>query len=39
LLSTIPLGVTNGSVPTIMPIPSAECNARNLGGNCNPLGS
>ncbi len=39
LLSTIPLGVTNGSVPTIMPIPSAECNARNLGGNCSPLGS
>jgi starch-binding outer membrane protein, SusD/RagB family len=38
LLNTIPLGVTNGSVPTIMPIPSAECNARNLGGNCNPLG-
>jgi len=38
LLSTIPLGVTNGSVPAIMPIPSAECNARNLGGNCNPLG-
>ena len=39
LLSTIPLGVTNGSVPAIMPIPSAECNARNLSGNCNPLGS
>ena len=39
LLNTIPLGVTDGSVPTIMPIPSAECNARNLGGNCNPLGS
>jgi len=39
LLSTIPLGVTNGSVPAVMPIPSAECNARNLGGNCNPLGS
>ncbi|HKN68138.1 MAG TPA: RagB/SusD family nutrient uptake outer membrane protein [Gemmatimonadaceae bacterium] len=38
LLNTIPLGVTNGSVPTIMPIPSAECNARSLGGNCNPLG-
>ena len=38
LLSTIPLGVTNGSVPALMPIPSAECNARNLGANCNPLG-
>lgn len=38
LLSTIPLGVTDGSVPAIMPIPSAECNARNLGGSCNPLG-
>jgi hypothetical protein len=38
LLSTIPLGVTDGSVPAIMPIPSAECNARSLGGNCNPLG-
>ena len=39
LLNTIPLGVTNGSVPLIMPIPSAECNARNLSGSCNPLGS
>ena len=38
LLSTIPLGVTDGSVPAIMPIPSAECNARSLGGSCNPLG-
>ena len=38
LLSTIPLGVSDGSVPALMPIPSAECNARNLGGNCNPLG-
>jgi starch-binding outer membrane protein, SusD/RagB family len=37
-LNTIPLGVTQGSVPTIMPIPSAECNARSLGGNCSPLG-
>jgi hypothetical protein len=38
-LNTIPLGVSNGgSVPTIMPIPSAECNARSLGGNCSPLG-
>ena len=38
LLNTIPLGVTNGSVPAVMPIPSAECNARNLSGTCNPLG-
>jgi hypothetical protein len=38
-LGTIPLGVTEGSVPTVMPIPSAECNARNLSGNCSPLGS
>jgi hypothetical protein len=37
-LNTIPIGVTNGSVPTLMPIPSAECNARALAGNCNPLG-
>ncbi|GAC1656874.1 MAG: hypothetical protein NVS4B3_22940 [Gemmatimonadaceae bacterium] len=37
-LATIPLGVTNGNVPGIMPIPAAECNARNLPGNCNPLG-
>lgn len=37
-LNTIPLGVTNGSVPAVMPIPSAECNARNLTGTCNPLG-
>jgi hypothetical protein len=39
LLSTIPIGVTEGSVPTVMPIPAAECNARSLGGNCSPLGS
>ena len=39
LLSTISLGVTRGNVPLIMPIPSAECNARSLGGSCNPLGS
>ena len=37
-LNTIPLGVTNGSVPSIMPIPAAECSARSLSGNCNPLG-
>lgn len=38
LLNTIPLGVTNGNVPGIMPIPAAECSARRLGGTCNPLG-
>lgn len=38
-LGSIPLGVTNGSVPGVMPIPSAECAARNLPGNCTPLGS
>jgi hypothetical protein len=39
LMSTIPIGVTDGNVPTIMPIPAAECAARNLPGNCTPLGS
>ena len=38
-LSTIPLGVTNGSVPAVMPVPVAECSARRLPGNCSPLGS
>ena len=38
LLNTIPLGVTNGSVPGLMPVPAAECSARSLSGNCNPLG-
>jgi hypothetical protein len=37
-LSTIPLGVTDGSVPTQMPIPAAECAARSLSGSCSPLG-
>ena len=37
LLNTIPLGVTSGSVPSVMPIPAAECSARSLPGNCNPL--
>jgi hypothetical protein len=36
LLSSIPPGVKNGNVPTVMPIPAAECSARNLGGNCSP---
>jgi hypothetical protein len=38
-LSTIPPGVTSGSVPAVMPIPAAECAARNLPGSCTPLGS
>ena len=38
-LSTIPLGVTNGNVPAVMPVPVAECSARRLPGNCSPLGS
>ena len=38
LLNTVPLGVTGGSVPSLMPIPAAECSARSLPGNCNPLG-
>lgn len=39
VLNTIPVGVKSGNVPTLMPIPAAECSARNLGGNCSPLGS
>jgi hypothetical protein len=39
LLNTIPPGVTGGSVPARMPIPSAECSARSLSGTCNPLGT
>jgi hypothetical protein len=46
LLNTIPSGVTlpqgtppGSNIPTLMPIPSAECNARGLGGSCNPLGA
>jgi hypothetical protein len=40
LLGSIPVGVsTGGHVPILMPIPSAECNARGLGSNCNPLGT
>ena len=30
LLSTIPADVTNGNVPEVMPVPSTECDARNL---------
>lgn len=38
-LGSIPVGVTAGSVPALMPVPAAECAARNLPGNCTPLGS
>lgn len=37
LLNTIPLGVTSGAVPTVMPIPAAECAARGKSGSCTPL--
>ncbi len=30
LLATIPIDVANGNVPEVMPVPSSECNARNL---------
>ena len=30
LLATIPADVTNGNVPEMMPVPSTECDARNL---------
>jgi starch-binding outer membrane protein, SusD/RagB family len=32
-------GVPNPAIPTRMPIPQTECNARNLGNVCNPLGT
>jgi starch-binding outer membrane protein, SusD/RagB family len=35
-LSTIPLDVPNGQVPTVMPVPSTECLARGLGTICTP---
>jgi starch-binding outer membrane protein, SusD/RagB family len=37
LLPTIPLGVSGGAVPTVMPIPAAECAARGKSGSCTPL--
>ena len=37
LLTTIPLGVTDGAVPSVMPIPAAECAARGKSGSCTPL--
>ncbi len=35
-LSTIPLQVSGGSVPVVMPIPDAECNGRGFESNCTP---
>jgi starch-binding outer membrane protein, SusD/RagB family len=32
-------GFHDPAVPTRMPIPQTECNARNLGNVCNPLGT
>ncbi len=39
LLATIPMAVTGGNVPTRMPVPADECNARGLGNICDPLGT
>jgi hypothetical protein len=46
LLSTIPAEPqapspwpSAGHVPTVMPIPQNECEARNLGPSCDPLGT
>jgi starch-binding outer membrane protein, SusD/RagB family len=36
LLGTIPVDVTGGHVPTIMPVPNSECLARGLGATCTP---
>jgi len=46
VLSTIPAEpyaptpwTVQGNVPTVMPIPQDECEARNLGSTCDPLGT
>lgn len=39
LLSTIPIQVAGGNVPTRMPVPTDECNARKLTTPCSPLGT
>src|SRR5262249_39785483 len=31
-----PEGLTGGHVPTVMPVPASECNARGLGNVCTP---
>jgi hypothetical protein len=38
LISTIPVVVPNGAVPTEIPIPEAECQARSLSVPCHPAG-
>jgi hypothetical protein len=38
-LNTIPVIVPDGAVPTELPIPDAECQARNLAVPCHPLAS
>jgi starch-binding outer membrane protein, SusD/RagB family len=38
-LSTIPAdpsGLTGGAVPSVMPVPNTECEARGLGASCTP---
>ena len=35
-LGRIQLYVTNGSVPTVMPVPNSECSARGLNSPCTP---
>ena len=39
LLANIPLAVSGGAVPSRMPIPTDECEARGLGSQCDPLGT
>jgi starch-binding outer membrane protein, SusD/RagB family len=39
LLGTIPVVVPDGAVPTEIPIPEAECQARNLSVPCHPAGT
>jgi hypothetical protein len=39
LISTIPVVVPGGAVPTEIPIPEAECQARRLSVPCHPAGS
>jgi hypothetical protein len=36
-LSGIPPQVASGNVPTVMPVPDAECSARGRASNCTPL--
>lgn len=38
-LATIPVAVPDGAVPAEIPIPEAECQARNLTAPCRPAGN